>query len=63
MPNFFSKEERVAFEDILQGFQDALVESKQVAKYGTDGTLMERANDTIWRPMPYILTSQSRTLV
>jgi hypothetical protein len=62
MPNFFSKEERVAFEDILQGFGDALVESKQVAKYGTDGTLMERANDTIWRPMPYILTSQSRTL-
>ena len=62
MPNFFSKEERVAFEDILQGFQDALVESKQVAKYGTDGTLMERANDTIWRPMPYILTSQSRTI-
>ena len=62
MANSFSKEERVAFEDILQGFQDALVESKQVAKYGTDGTLMERANDTIWRPMPYILTSQSRTL-
>lgn len=62
MPNFFSKEERVAFEDILGGFNDALVESKQVAKYGTDGQLMERANDTIWRPMPYILTSQSRTI-
>ncbi len=62
MPNFFSKEERVAFEDILQGFNDALVESRQVAKYGTDGTLMERASDTIWRPMPYILSSQSRTI-
>jgi hypothetical protein len=23
---------------------------------------MERANDTIWRPMPYIMTSQDRTL-
>lgn len=62
MANAFSKEERVAFEDILSGFNDAMVESKQVAKYGTDGQLMERANDTIWRPMPYILTSQSRTI-
>jgi hypothetical protein len=62
MPNNFSKEERVAFEDILSGFNDLLVESKAVAKFGTDGSLMERANDTIWRPQPYILSSQSRTI-
>lgn len=62
MANNFSKEERVAFEDILEGFNDALTISKNVATFGTDGQLMERANDTIWRPMPYILTSQDRTV-
>jgi hypothetical protein len=62
MSNNFSKEERVAFEQILEGFNDALVISRNVAKFGTDGQLMERANDTIWRPMPYILNSQSRTV-
>lgn len=62
MANNFSKEERVAFEDILEGFNDALVISRNVAKFGTDGQLMERANDTIWRPMPYIMTSQTRTV-
>lgn len=62
MPNGFSKEERVAFEDILEGFNDAMVISRNVAKYGTNGELMERANDTIWRPSPYILNSQTRTV-
>lgn len=62
MSNSFSKEVRVAFEDILGGFNDLLVESRQVGRYGTNGELMERANDTIWRPMPYILTSQNRVI-
>ena len=62
MANGFSKEERVAFEDILEGFNDAMVISRNVAKYGTNGELMERANDTIWRPSPYILNSQTRTV-
>jgi hypothetical protein len=62
MANNFSKEERVAFEDILEGFNDAMVISRNVSKFGTDGQLMERASDTIWRPMPYILTSQARTM-
>ena len=57
MANAFSKEERVAFEDLLAGFQDALVLSKNVNIYRTDGTMMERARDTIWRPMPYIAQS------
>lgn len=62
MANSFSKEERVAFEDILAGMNDLMVESKAVAKFGTDGRLMERANDTIWRPQPYILNSQNRVI-
>jgi len=62
MANNFSKEERVAFEDILAGFNDQLVLSKAAKVYRTNGQLMERANDTIWRPMPYVLNSQDRTL-
>ena len=62
MANNFSKEERVAFEDILEGFNDSMVISRNIATYGTDGRLMERTNDTIWRPMPYILSSQDRTI-
>ena len=61
MANAFSKEERVAFEDLLAGFQDALVLSKNVNVYRTDGTMMERARDTIWRPMPYIAQSINST--
>jgi len=57
MANAFNKEERVAFEQILEGFQDALVLSRNVNVYNTDSAMMERANDTIWRPMPYISTS------
>jgi len=61
MSNHFSKEERVAFEDILEGFQDLLVLSRHVNVYNTDQTMMERANNTIWRPMPYIAESQNST--
>jgi hypothetical protein len=50
----FSKEERVAFEDILEGFEDALVISRNVSKYNVEDTMSERANDIIWRPVPYI---------
>jgi hypothetical protein len=57
MANAFSKEERVAFEDILEGFNDALVLSRSVSKYNTSAETMERANDTIWRPQPYIAQS------
>ena len=57
MANAFNKEERVAFEQILEGFQDALVLSRNVNVYSTDQAMMERTNDTIWRPMPYIADS------
>jgi len=55
--NDFSKEERVAFELMLEGFQDALVLSNNVSVYNTDQVMMERTSDVIWRPMPYIATS------
>ena len=62
MANSFSKEEIVAFEDILEGFNDALVLSKNVTIYNTNGVTMERARDTIWRPQPYIAQSFDRTV-
>lgn len=61
MANAFSKEERVAFEDLLEGFHDALVLSRNVGIYNTDQTMMARTNDVIWRPMPYIAQSISST--
>ena len=61
MANAFSKEERVAFEDLLEGFQDALVLSRNVAVYNTDQQMMERTNNVIWRPQPYIATSYAGT--
>lgn len=57
MANAFSKEERVAFEQMLEGFNDALVLSKNVNTYRTNAQSMERQSDTIWRPMPYIMSS------
>jgi hypothetical protein len=57
MANEFSKEERVAFEQMTEGFEDALVLSRNVSVYTSDSQMMERANDTIWRPMPYIMSS------
>jgi hypothetical protein len=61
MANDFSKEERVAFEEILEGFEDALVLSNLVSKYSTDSTTMERSQNTIWRPQPYVAQSFNGT--
>jgi hypothetical protein len=61
MANAFSKEERVAFEDLLEGFHDALVLSRNVGIYNTDQTMMARTNDIIWRPQPYIAQSIAST--
>ena len=61
MANSFSKEERVAFENLLEGFQDALVLSRNVAVFNTDQEMMERTNNIVWRPQPYISVSYSGT--
>ena len=57
MANTFSKEEQVAFEDVLQDFEDGLVLSRNVNVYKTDAQSMERQNHVEWRPMPYIAQS------
>lgn len=61
MANAFNKEEIVAFENVLEKFNDQLVLSRNVSKYETDQVTMERANDTIWRPQPYIAQSHDGT--
>lgn len=55
------KEERIAFEDMVEGFSDGLAASEMVTIYKTDQQMMERTNDIIWRPMPYIAQTFSGT--
>ena len=57
MANQFSKEERVAFELLMEGFNDQLVLSRNISSYQTDQVTMERTSDVIWRPQPYIAQS------
>lgn len=54
MANSFSKEEKVAFENVLEGFEDQLVASKLFNTYRLDDVTAERTNNIIWRPQPYI---------
>jgi len=61
MSNEFNKEEKVAFDQIIEGFSDSLVLSRNVSKYETDQVMMERTGDIIWRPQPYIAQSFSGT--
>lgn len=57
MSNSFNKEEIVAFEDMLEGFEDQLAMMNTVSVYRAPDTLMERTGDVIWRPQPYISQS------
>lgn len=57
MANGFTKQETVMFDELLAGYDDAMVASKLVNKYETDQATMERSNDQIWRPQPYITQS------
>lgn len=59
MANSFSKQETVAFDRSLEGFEDAGVISKAFKKMTFDGTIAERSGNTIWRPQPYIAQSFS----
>jgi len=71
MPNAFSKEEKVAFDQLLEGFNDALVMSRNVSVYNYNQTDAARTTampssvspnyGTVWRPMPYIMTSATTT--
>ena len=57
MANSFSKEEIVLFENMLDGFEDMLVLSRNVNIFRTNQTDMARTGDVISRPMPYIMES------
>ena len=57
MANTFSKEELVAFDQVLEGFNDAGEISRAFKKYELDDVTAARTGDTIWRPMPYIAQS------
>lgn len=71
MANAFSKEEKVAFDQLLEGFQDALVMSRNVSVYNYNQTDAARTTampssvspnfGTVWRPQPYIMTSVAST--
>jgi hypothetical protein len=55
--NSFSKEERVAFDQVFEKFEDGLVISNLFKKYTLDDVMAERTGNTLWRPMPYIAQS------
>jgi hypothetical protein len=57
MANSFSKEERVAFDQVFEKFEDGLVISNLFKKYTLDDVMAERTGNTLWRPMPYIAQS------
>lgn len=59
MANGFSKEERVMFDNMLEGYDDALVASRAAVVTKLDQTQMERTGDIMWLPQPYIMTTYS----
>ncbi len=54
MPNAFSKEEIVFFEQVLEGFDPNNITARQVMKFKPPSTTMERSALTVHRPVPYI---------
>lgn len=52
-----SKEERVAFDQVFEKFNDGLVVSKLFNTYALDDVTAERTSNIIWRPQPYIAQS------
>lgn len=64
MPNAFSKEEIVFFEQVLEGFDPNNITARQVMKYQPPATVFERSALTIHRPMPYVsITVEGLVLV
>ena len=55
--NSFNKEERVAFDQVFEKFEDGLVLSNLFGKHTLDPVMAERTGNTIWRPQPYIAQS------
>jgi hypothetical protein len=61
MSNAFNKEERVLFENQLEGFSDNLNATQLIAKFTPGDPMMIRTGDVIWRPVPYIGRSYDGT--
>jgi len=59
MPNGFSKQETVLYDNALEKFNDQLVLSAEVDKFDFGDQELERSNDVVWRPRPYISQSYS----
>ena len=59
MPNAFTKQEQVMFDDVIEGFDDMLVIGKGADLYnsGLSDQQEQRAGDTFWIPAPMISTS------
>lgn len=58
MANDFSREERIMFDNMVEGFDDQLVIAKAAEKYQPlDATGMQRVGDRVWIPAPYIAAS------
>lgn len=62
MANTWTTEDRTIFKNVISAFEANLNVSTNIAKYGTDGELMERANDVINRPVPMIVSSENRVV-
>ena len=54
MPNAFSKEEVVFFEQVIEGFDPNNITARQVSKFKPPSTEFERSALTVHRPTPYI---------
>lgn len=54
MPNAFSKEEIVFFEQVIAGFDPNNITARQVMKFKPPSTEFERSALTVHRPVPYI---------
>lgn len=58
MANAFSREERIMFDNMVEGFDDQLIIAKAAEKYTPlDATGMQRVGDRVWIPAPYIAAS------
>lgn len=59
MPNALTKDLEIMFENVIQGFDAACVVSSQVARFSPDAQSMQRAGDTVYRPMDYHMDTVS----
>lgn len=58
MPSAFTRQEQAIFDEVLEGFDDALVIGKLATKFNPlDAEEQARAGDRMWLPMPQISAS------